>query len=119
LLRECRKRPCSRSRTSEQLDELASFHRDDPKPKNRAEYSKSRSVHRSKSGPLMSALGQKRTSPAYLAMSALPLKADRTASPPVRPRISGTAEKAPAIDDRGKLAERLEVRVRLFPLCIA
>jgi len=30
--------------------------------------------------------------------------------------ISGrTAEKAPAIDDRGKLAERLEVRIRPFP----
>jgi hypothetical protein len=27
--------------------------------------------------------------------------------------------KAPAIDDRGKLAERLEVRIRPFPLCIA
>jgi hypothetical protein len=34
-------------------------------------------VHRSKSGRLMSALGQERTSPAYLAMSALPLKADK------------------------------------------
>src|SRR5215472_7669452 len=29
------------------------------------------------SGPSMSALGQQRTSPAYLAMSALPLKADK------------------------------------------
>src|SRR5262249_41453445 len=36
-----------------------------------------RPVHRSKSRPLMSAMGQERTPPAYLAMSTLPLKADK------------------------------------------
>jgi hypothetical protein len=34
-------------------------------------------VHRSKSGPPMSALGHKRTSPLAKAMSALPPKADK------------------------------------------
>jgi hypothetical protein len=34
-------------------------------------------VHRSKSGPLMSALGQERTSLASLGLFALPLKADK------------------------------------------
>src|SRR5262249_3008482 len=33
--------------------------------------------------------------------------------------IGKNGGKAPAIDDRGKLAERLEVRIRPFPLCIA
>ena len=34
-------------------------------------------MHRSKSGPLMSTLGQERTSPVILPMSALPPKADK------------------------------------------
>jgi len=33
--------------------------------------------------------------------------------------IGKNGGKAPAIDDRGKLAERLEGRIRPFPLCIA
>jgi hypothetical protein len=36
-----------------------------------------KTVHRSKRRPLMPALGQERTSPAYSAMSALPPKADK------------------------------------------
>src|SRR5262249_14459345 len=73
LLRACRERPRRRS-AAEQRDELASSHRDDPKSKDRAEYSKSQAVHRSKSGPSLSALGHQRPVDTAAAVAPCPLR---------------------------------------------
>src|SRR5215831_10633306 len=73
-LRPRRERPRHR-RAADQRDELAPLHRANPKIQGSWQYSRSRRCIAAK-GPLMSALGQERTSPVHLAMSALPPKAD-------------------------------------------
>jgi hypothetical protein len=59
-----------------QRDELAPFHCDDPQAKGPCGVLQVTAVHRSKSGPPMSALGHRRTLACACAMFALPPKAD-------------------------------------------
>src|SRR5258708_27227667 len=61
LLRPRCERPCHR-RATEQLHEVAPFHRFTPKPMTTDNYSRVSAVHCSKRGPSMTASGQKRRS---------------------------------------------------------
>src|SRR5262249_18176789 len=56
LLRACRERPCGRS-AAEECNELASPHGAYPKARDHGPSIAARPVHRSKSGPLMTASG--------------------------------------------------------------
>ena len=66
-------------------------------------YSRVRAVHRSKSGPPMSALGQKQISPFTDAMSALPPKADKQ-------RTSRYVRFGRVEDERGSLGHSATLR---------
>src|SRR5262249_44825457 len=72
-----RREPPRSSRAAEQRDELAPFHQQFLPCFEAEDSTAGDLLHCGISGPSMSALGQERTSPAYLAMSALPLKADK------------------------------------------
>src|SRR5262249_52786232 len=82
---DCRVCPW-RGGAAEECNELAPLHRADPNPGMDHGTIAGHGRHRSNGWPLMSALGQERKSPAYLAMSGLPARS--WFSPP-RPQPGG------------------------------